>query len=117
MNESILSSIKALLGIEDDYTVFDQDLVIQINTAISVLYQLGLETAKDYRVIDDQNNWSELMGDYTNVELLKTIIYLRTKKVFDPPQSQTLMSAIDSQIHELEWRLNIEVDNGGETNG
>lgn len=117
MNESILSSIKSLLGIEDDYTVFDRDLILQINTAISVLYQLGLATAKDYRVIDYQNNWSELMGDYNNVELLKTIIYLRTKKVFDPPQSQTVMSAIDSQIHELEWRLNIEVDNGGDTDG
>lgn len=117
MNESILSSIKSLLGIEDDYTVFDKDLILQINSAISVLYQLGLETAKDYRVIDYQNNWSELIGDYSNVELLKTIIYLRTKKVFDPPQSQTVMSAIDSQIHELEWRLNIEVDNGGETDG
>lgn len=115
MNDSILSSIKSLLGIEDDYTVFDQDLAIQINTAISVLYQLGLETAKDYRVVDYQNSWSELMGDYGNIELVKTIIYLRTKKVFDPPQSQTVMSAIDSQIHELEWRLNIEVDNGGET--
>lgn len=115
MNESILSSIKSLLGIEDDYTVFDKDLILQINSAISVLYQLGLDTAKDYRVIDYQNNWSELIGDYNNIELVKTIIYLRTKKVFDPPQSQTVMSAIDSQIHELEWRLNIEVDNGGET--
>lgn len=117
MSGSILTSVKSMLGIEEEYDVFDTDIIIHINTAISILHQIGLASADGFVITGPTEQWSNLVDNSKNLELVKTLIYLRVRKVFDPPQSQTAMSAIDAQISELEWRLNVEVDNGGNSNG
>lgn len=113
MDNSILSSIKLMLGIEPEYSVFDKDLIIHINTAVSVLYQLGFEAADGFSITGTNEQWPDLLGDTKNIDMIKSLVYLRVRKVFDPPQSQAAVSAIDDQIKELEWRINIEVDKGG----
>jgi hypothetical protein len=112
MNTSILTSIKSMLGIEESYTIFDNDLIIYINSAISVLYQIGLESAESFTITGTDETWNDLLGGYSNIETVKPLLYLRVRKIFDPPQSQSVMSAMDAQISELEWRLNAEIDRG-----
>lgn len=113
MNTSILTSIKSMLGIEEEYTIFDNDLIIYINSAISMLYQIGLESADSFTITGKDETWADLLSGYSNIETVKTLLYLQVRKIFDPPQSQSTMTAIDAQIGELQWRLNVEVDRGG----
>ena len=113
MNASILTSIKSMLGIEEEYTIFDNDLIIYINSAISMLYQIGLESADSFTITGKDETWADLLSGYSNIETVKTLLYLQVRKIFDPPQSQSTMTAIDAQISELQWRLNVEVDRGG----
>ena len=113
MNASILTSIKSMLGIEEEYTIFDNDLIIYINSAISMLYQIGLESADSFTITGKDETWADLLSGYSNIETVKTLLYLQVRKIFDPPQSQSTMTAIDAQISELQWRLNAEVDRGG----
>lgn len=113
MNESILTSIKSLLGIGEDYNAFDTEIIMHINSALSVLSQLGVRDADGYIVTSSDNKWSDIIKEGRNLEMVKTLIYFKVKKAFDPPQNGTVMSALDAQISELEWRVNVEVDPEG----
>ena len=106
--DSILNSIKKLLGIDSEYTVFDTDIIIHINTAINTLSQLGVESAKNYSIIDEDNLWSDLVND-ASLELIKTYIYLKVRMVFDPPTG-SVSEAFKETITELEWRINNEAE-------
>lgn len=110
--ESILLSIKKLLG-SSGITVFDVDIKIQINTAFSALYQMGIGPRDNqgktiaYEITDENNLWSEFITRPA-LNNVKTYIYLKVKSYFDPPQNQALISAIDRQLHELEVRMYTE---------
>lgn len=110
--ESILTSIKKLLGITEEYTHFDPDIIIHINSAFMVLGQLGVGPTNGYTISDASAVWSDFIGDETNIEAVKTYVYLKVRMMFDPPQSSAVMDAIKTQISELEWRLNVAVDPG-----
>lgn len=104
MNESILNTIKKLLGIDENYTFFDQDLIIHINSAIFVLSDIGVKKALDYRITDDTAVWSDLIPEEKNLEPIKTFIYIRVRKIFDPPSS-AVATALDETLKEMEWRI------------
>ena len=109
MNESILTSIKKLLGITEDYTYFDTDIIIHINTVIMILNQMGVG-ATQFHITDKTATWSDFIGtENTILEMVKTYIYLKVRLIFDPPQGG-LMTAFENTISELEWRLNSEVN-------
>lgn len=108
--DSILTSIKKLLGIAEDYEHFDTDIVMHINSALSVLTQLGVGTDKGFRIEDASALWSDLLCDDPRLEFVKTYIYLKVKLGFDPPLSSAAIDAIGRQISELEWRINVSVD-------
>ena len=110
MSDSILTSIKKLLGIAEEYSFFDADVMMNINMAFMVLYQLGVGPTTPFMIEDASAKWSDFMGDATDLAGVKTYIYLKVKLVFDPPQSSAVMEAIKQQIAELEWRLNATVD-------
>ena len=112
MNESILNTIKKMLGLEPDYTPFDTDIVVHINAALMVLRQLGIGPAEGYLITDSDELWSDFLGSDRMLEAVKAFIYLRVKSVFDPPQSSVAMEAIQKQIEEYTWRLNVAVDPG-----
>lgn len=111
MEESILKSIKKLLGIDAEYTVFDIDLIIHINSVFMILTQLGVGPDGGYKITDSANVWSEFTNDDLLMESVKSYIYLKVRLMFDPPQNSSHMQAIQSQIAELEWRLNVANDN------
>lgn len=103
--ESILTSIKKLLGIEESCEHFDVDLIMHINSVISILSQFGVGPSKGLRIEDKSTTWNELISDNTDLEYVKTYVYLKVRLLFDPPLSSSVMNSINQIISELEWRI------------
>jgi hypothetical protein len=112
MESSILISIKKLLGIEEEYTHFDSDIIMYINSAFMNLNQLGVGIVGGFKIEDDEPVWDDFIGERLDLEGIKTFIYLKVRLIFDPPQMGYLVDAIKDQIKELEWRLNVQVEGG-----
>ena len=110
MESSILTSIKKLLGIDEEYTVFDADLIIHINSVFTVLKQLGVGPPEGFYIKDKTSTWGEFIPCEQQIELVKSYMYLKVKLMFDPPLSSSVATAYTSQINEYEWRLNVDVD-------
>lgn len=110
--DSILTSIKKLLGIAEDYEHFDTDIIIHINSILMVLTQLGVGPSEGFVIEDKNTKWSDFVSDATPVKLnaVRTYVYLRVRLLFDPPMNGTIIDMINSQINELEWRLNIAAE-------
>lgn len=108
--ESILTSIKKLLGIAEDYTQFDVDLIIHINTVLSILGQIGVGDESRYSIVDKSTTWDTLIGYESKLDMVKSYVYLKVKILFDPPQSSAVMEAINRTISELEWRILVATD-------
>lgn len=113
--ESILISIKKLLGINADYEHFDSDLIIHINSVFMILNQLGVGPPEGFTITNSSSTWSDFVSDTTKIESIKTYIALKVRLVFDPPQSSAVLSSMERTISELEWRLNVAVDPSTET--
>ena len=113
MNNSILTSIKKLLGITADDTSFDEDIIIHINTVFMDLNQIGVGPANGFRIEDKDNIWSEFVEDDSYYDAVKTYIYLKVKLLFDPPLSSAVMTSINQSIEKLEWRLNVKAETDG----
>ena len=108
--ESILNSIKKLLGIHEDDTSFDVDIIMHINTVIMILRQIGIGPAGGFTVSDVYTTWNEYLSDSSLIESVKTYIALKVRLIFDPPASSTVTEAFNRTITELEWRLNVQSD-------
>lgn len=110
--ESILTSIKKLIGIEESYEHFDQDIIIYINSAFAVLNQLGVGPTEGFNIRDKTETWYDFIGERKDLETIKSYVYLKVRLIFDPPQMGYLVDAINDQIKEMEWRLNVQVEGG-----
>lgn len=106
MEQSILNSTKKILGVPANYTVFDLDIITHINTAFSTLTQLGVGPAHGFMINDETEVWQDFMGEDLEYNSVKSYVFLRVRQLFDPPQTSYLISAVEKQIQELEWRLN-----------
>lgn len=107
MQESILKTIKQLIGCPDDFEQFDLDLTIHINSAFATLTQLGVGPKEGYRITGPDNVWSEFEEDTHKASLIKDYVYIKTRLLFDPPTSGSLMDSLKEQLKEMEWRLYI----------
>lgn len=110
--ESILISIKKMLGIDEEYTHFDADIIMHINSVLMILNQLGVGPSGGFIIEDETSTWSDFIPDETPVQLeaVKSYIYLKVKLLFDPPLSSSVIESYNRQISEFEWRLNVAVD-------
>lgn len=106
--DSILDSIKKLLGIQPEYTSFDEDIIIAINTSFATLNQLGVGPEGGYMIEDNTQTWNDYITT-TNLNMVKTYVHLKSRLLFDPPTGGVL-DAIKNQLAELEFRLYVEVD-------
>jgi hypothetical protein len=106
MAESILDSIKKVLGVPVDYTEFDPDILMHVNTVFSTLTQLGVGPTTGFMIEDRVPTWDQFLGTDINLNGVKTYVYLCVRTLFDPPSSAYLLTAMKEQIQELEWRLN-----------
>ena len=117
-SESILDSIKKLIGIEDTETYFDSDIVTGVNSAFSSLNQIGIGPDDGFSISDNTKVWNNYLTDVRTLELVKSYVHLKTKLLFDPPSSSSIVDIINKEISEFEWRLNVikttkqEVQNG-----
>lgn len=112
--DSILTSIKKLLGFEEDYEAFDTDLIIHINSAFATLHQLGVGPSTALAITDKSAQWSEFFGTTDNIQSVKTYVYLKVRLLFDPPETSYAREAFLKQANEYEWRLNVAVEGGGD---
>lgn len=117
--ESILTSIKKMLGITEDYEHFDSDLIMHINSVFSILTQLGVGPSEGFSIKDKTDVWSDFIPDDPKLESVKSYVYMKVKLLFDPPLSSTVMESTNRMISEFEWRLNVqsetEIQNGGDS--
>lgn len=116
-DESILIYVKKLLGIQSDYDHFDPDVIYGINAAFGVLTQLGVGPEDGFSISDDSTKWDEFISDTARLSLIKPYVYLKTRLLFDPPSSSTLIESINKTIAEYEWRLYVASDGGENQNG
>lgn len=114
MNKSILTSIKKLLGLAENYEAFDADIILHINTVFMVLHQLGIGPDEGFSITSKKEKWDDYVDSDENLEALKTYIYLKVKLVFDPPQNGATMEALQNSIKEYEWRLNVQAESNEE---
>lgn len=108
--ESILTSIKKLLGISEDYTQFDSDLIMHINTVFLNLTQLGVGPEEGFSIQNENDAWSDFIDDNAQLQAVKSYMYLKVKLLFDPPLSSSVIESMNRMIAELEFRLNVAVD-------
>lgn len=105
--ESILTSIKKMLGIPEEYDHFDPDLIMHINSVLSILTQIGVGPSEGFRIEDDLATWEDFLGDDTDYEAVKSYVHLRVKLLFDTSTlSSAVIESMNRMISELEWRLN-----------
>jgi hypothetical protein len=107
METSILTSTKKILGIAEDYTVWDLDIITHINSAFSTLTQLGVGPAAGFMIEDATAEWNDFILDDMQLNSVKTYIYLRVRLLFDPPTTSYAITAMEDQVKQLEWRLNV----------
>ena len=105
--DSVLNTIKKLLGIDADDDSFDSDICIGINSAILTLSQLGLEGKEGFIVTSDEQEWSDYLNDNKLLPMVQQYIHLKTRMSFDPPQSSIVGESLKQIIAELEWRIRL----------
>lgn len=110
MDESILNSIKKLLGPDSSYEVFDPDIILHINSVFATLNQLGLGPAEGFEITGPDETWADFIGDVKYLNSVKTYIYIKVRLLFDPPSSSFVLTNLQKTAEELEWRLNVAVD-------
>lgn len=108
--DSILKSVKKMLGMTEEYTVFDPDIVMHINSVFFILSQMGVGPKEGFSIEDETAKWEDFIPCGASLEAVKTYVYLKVRLMFDPPQSSVLTESINRQISEIEWRLNVAVD-------
>lgn len=104
--DSILISVKKMLGITAEYTHFDVDIIIHINSVFMILNQLGVGPTEGFSISSDVETWDEFTNDNLTIESVKSYMYLKVGLLFDPPASSNVLEARNRLVSELEWRLN-----------
>lgn len=111
MIESILTSIKKLLGIEESYEHFDADIIMHINSVLTILVQLGVGPSDGFSISGKDETWSDFLGaDSANLEGVKTYVYMKVRLIFDPPTTAAAIDSMNRLVNEFEWRLNVTAD-------
>ena len=108
--ESILTSIKKLLGISEEYTHFDQDIIMHINSVFMILTQLGVGPSDGFFIEDKTLYWEDYISEPSELQAVKTYMYMKVRLLFDPPTSSAVMEALNRSISEFEWRLNVAAE-------
>lgn len=115
-SDSILNSIKKLIGLDPDYTEFDTDLIIHINSVFLDLEQLGAGSQEGFFIEGSTETWEDFLPDDPLVlNSIKSYMYLKVKKLFDPPTSSSAMDSLNSLIDRFEWRINVAIENKDST--
>lgn len=105
MVDSILQSVKQILGIHPEDESFDVNVVFGINTVLATLTQIGFGPPGGYIVSNYTDTWMDIIGDRKDAEFVKTYVCMKTKMIFDPPTSSAAIESMNKIADELEWRI------------
>lgn len=106
--ESILTSVKKMLGISEEYEHFDPEIIMHINSVLMVLTQIGIGPPEGFAIEDETSSWTDFVSDTTKLEAIKTYVYLRVRLIFDSSSlTSAVIESINRTVNELEWRLNV----------
>lgn len=108
--ESILTSVKKMLGITEEYDHFDPDIIMHINSVFMILQQIGVGPENGFYIEDDTATWADFLTDPVRLPIVKSYMFLKVRMLFDPPASSVVMEAMKQMAAEYEWRLNVAVD-------
>lgn len=108
--ESVLTSIKKMLGIVEEYTHFDADLIMHINSVLSILNQIGVGPSEGFSIKDIEDTWTDFIQQSLKLEFVKSYTYMKVKLLFDPPLSSAVIESTNRMISELEWRIQVAAD-------
>lgn len=112
--ESILTSVKKMLGVTEEYEQFDADIIMHINSVLLNLTQIGVGPVEGFCIQDKTTNWSEFIGDNVQLQAVKSYMYLKVKLLFDPPLSSAVIESTNRMIAEYEWRLRLAAEEAAE---
>ena len=115
--DSILTSVKKIIGISEEDESFDTDLIMHINSVLMILNQLGVGPEDGFSITDKSAVWTDVIGDNKLIEATKTFVGLKVRLIFDPPTSSAVLDSINKTISELEWRINVMVENKANATG
>ena len=115
--DSILTSVKKIIGISEEDESFDTDLIMHINSVLMILNQLGVGPEDGFSITDKSAVWTDVIGDNKFIEAVKTFVGLKVRLIFDPPTSSAVLDSINKTISELEWRINVMVENKANVSG
>lgn len=115
-DDSILDTVKKMLGIPPEYDQFDTDIIIHINSVFSILTQLGVGSNDGFSIKDNTSLWSDYIPDGKALSDIKTYVYLKVRLIFDPPSASSAVEAMNKLVSELEWRINVAIDTKEEVN-
>lgn len=108
--DSILTSIKKLLGITEEYTHYDNDIIMHINSVLFTLTQLGVGPSEGFIIEDDSATWDDFIPKDANLESIKSYMHLKVKLLFDPPLSSAVIESMTRMINEFEFRINVAAE-------
>ena len=110
MANSIFKSVKKVVGLLGDDGSFDEDILLHINSVVSTLRQLGLSIPAEFHVEDDVQTWRDLLGEFRDLDLVKSYMTMKVRLMFDPPSSSFGLASMTEMVKELEWRINVLTD-------
>lgn len=105
VENSILTSIKGMHGISEIDESFDMELTMHINGALMIMTQLGVGPDGGFSITSKEQEWGEFLEGRKDLDLVFNDVYLRTKLIFDPPANSFLVTAMERQIKEYDWRI------------
>ena len=111
--DSILDSVKRMLGIDEHYEAFDEEIIMNINAVFMILRQMGCGPASGFSITGNSEMWSDYISDISLLECIKPYVYQKVRSTWDPPSSSITMNALSSSIQELEWRIYCETNPTG----
>lgn len=111
MENSILKSTKKILGLSDTYNAFDLDILTHINAVFAELDQLGIGPVNGYFIEDDAATWDDFLVPDNQRSLVRTLMFLKVRLLFDPPTTSFHLEAAKNQIEKYEWLLNVMREN------
>ena len=111
MENSILNTIKKMLGVDEEDTSFDTDIIVHINTVLMTLHQYGIGPVDGLTISDASTTWDELLPTGKKIEAVKTYIYIKVKLIFDPPSTSVTVDSFKSLADELEYRMKEQNEN------
>lgn len=105
METSILTTVKQILGLDENYTAFDQDILMHINTVFANLNQIGVGPALGFYVENKEQKWSDFLGTDMRLGAVPSFVAGKVRLIFDPPSTSFAITALENVLTEMEYRI------------